>query len=65
MTSAVPLGRGFSASLSRHFVPGYYGAVPPGHKATRPSKRLAKSYRLLAFLSFSFGATRNLQTSQG
>jgi hypothetical protein len=28
--STVPPGRGLSASLSRHFVPGYYRAVPPG-----------------------------------
>jgi CxxC motif-containing protein (DUF1111 family) len=32
MTSTVPLGRGVSASLSRHFVPGYYQPVPPGQK---------------------------------
>ena len=28
--STVPPGRGLSASLPRHFVPGYYRAVPPG-----------------------------------
>src|SRR5580704_10453180 len=31
MPSTVP-GRGLSASLPRHFVPGYYRAVPPGQK---------------------------------
>src|SRR5271166_2376068 len=30
MTSAVPPGRGSLCSLPRHFVPGYYHAVPPG-----------------------------------
>ena len=30
MPSTVPPGRGLSASLPRHFVPGYYRAVPPG-----------------------------------
>ena len=34
MTSTVPSGRGLSASLTRHFVPGYYRAVPTGHKQT-------------------------------
>jgi hypothetical protein len=29
---AVPPGRGFSAWLPRHFVPGYYQPVPPGQK---------------------------------
>jgi hypothetical protein len=38
MTSAVPPGRGLSASLPRHFVPGYYQPVPPGQKAIRPLK---------------------------
>jgi hypothetical protein len=32
MSSTVPPGRGFSASLPRHFVPGYARAVPPGRK---------------------------------
>jgi hypothetical protein len=32
MTSTVPTGRGLSASLSRHFVPGYDQPVPPGQK---------------------------------
>jgi hypothetical protein len=32
MPSTVPPGRGLSASLPRHFVPGYYRAVPPGQK---------------------------------
>jgi len=32
MTSTVPPGRGLSASLPRHFVPGYYQPVPPGQK---------------------------------
>jgi hypothetical protein len=32
MTSTVPPGRSLSASLSRHFVPGYYRADPPGQK---------------------------------
>jgi len=32
--SIVPLGRGFLLIISRHFVPGYYRAVPPGQKAT-------------------------------
>src|SRR5271166_1725732 len=30
MTSTVPPGRGLSVLLPRHFVPGYYHAVPPG-----------------------------------
>jgi hypothetical protein len=30
MTSTVPPRRGLSASLPRHFVPGYYQPVPPG-----------------------------------
>jgi hypothetical protein len=30
MTSTVPPGRGLSASLPRHFVPGYDQPVPPG-----------------------------------
>jgi hypothetical protein len=29
--SIVPLGRGYSHD-SRHFVPGYYRAIPPGQK---------------------------------
>jgi hypothetical protein len=28
--SIVPLGRGFFPHNPRHFVPGYYRAVPPG-----------------------------------
>jgi hypothetical protein len=36
-------GRDLSASLPRHFVPGYYPAVPPGQKIIRPSKRFALS----------------------
>ena len=28
--SIVPLGRGYFPRHSRHFVPGYYRAVPPG-----------------------------------
>jgi hypothetical protein len=31
-TSTVPPGRGLSASLPRHFVPGYDQPVPPGQK---------------------------------
>jgi len=31
-TSTVPPGRDLSASLPRHFVPGYYQPVPPGQK---------------------------------
>ena len=34
ITSTVPPGRGLFASLSRHFVPGYYHAVPPGQNNT-------------------------------
>ena len=34
--SIVPLGRGYFPHDSRHFVPGYYRAVPPGQK---PSPR--------------------------
>ena len=30
--SIVPLGRGYFPHDSRHFVPGYYRAVPPGQK---------------------------------
>jgi hypothetical protein len=30
--SIVPLGRGYFPPDSRHFVPGYYRAVPPGQK---------------------------------
>ena len=30
--SIVPLGRGYFPHHSRHFVPGYYRAVPPGQK---------------------------------
>ena len=30
--SIVPLGRGYFLHDSRHFVPGYYRAVPPGQK---------------------------------
>ena len=36
--STVPPGREFSASLPRHFEPGYYQPVPPGTKAIRQSK---------------------------
>ena len=39
MTSTVPPGRDLSASLPRHFVPGYDQPVPSGTKAIRPSKR--------------------------
>ena len=37
--SIVPLGRGYFPDDSRHFVPGYYRAVPPGQK---PFARRAK-----------------------
>ena len=38
MASIVPLGRGSFPRDSRHFVPGYYRAVPPGRKpSARPS----------------------------
>jgi hypothetical protein len=30
--SIVPLGRGYFPHHPRHFVPGYYRAVPPGQK---------------------------------
>jgi hypothetical protein len=30
--SIVPLGRGYFPHHPRHFVPGYYPAVPPGQK---------------------------------
>jgi hypothetical protein len=30
--SIVPLGRGYFPHDSRHFVPGYFRAVPPGQK---------------------------------
>jgi hypothetical protein len=30
--STVPLGRGYFPYHPRHFVPGYYRAVPPGQK---------------------------------
>jgi hypothetical protein len=32
MASIVPLGRGYFSHDSRHFVPGYYHAVPSGTK---------------------------------
>jgi hypothetical protein len=38
--SIVPLGRDYFSHDSRHFVPGYDRAVPPG-QIIRPSKRLA------------------------
>jgi hypothetical protein len=46
MPSTVPPGRGLFAYLPRHFVPGYYRAVPSGTKTIRLSKRLALSQRL-------------------
>ena len=48
MTSTVPPGRGgLSASLPRHFVPGYYQRVPPGQKpfAHRSALHLALKAR--------------------
>jgi hypothetical protein len=33
MTSTVPPGRGLSAFLPRHFVPGYDRPVPPGQNS--------------------------------
>jgi hypothetical protein len=33
-----PSGRGLSASIPRHFVPGYHRAVPPGQKAIAPKQ---------------------------
>src|ERR1700744_4917326 len=42
MISTVPPGRDLSASLSRHFVPGYHRLFP-GQKAIRPSKGFALS----------------------
>jgi len=35
--SIVPLGRGYFPHDSRHFVPGYYRAVPPGQKNHSPA----------------------------
>jgi hypothetical protein len=46
MPSTVPPGRGLSPSLPRHFVPGYYRAVPPGQKPFAHRKRLALNQRL-------------------
>src|SRR5580700_4868039 len=40
--SIVPLGRGHFPRDSRHFVPGYYRAVPPGQNQS-PSKCLELS----------------------
>ena len=40
--SIVPLGRAIFPRDSRHFVPGYYRAVPPGQNQS-PSKCLALS----------------------
>src|ERR1700722_13941387 len=37
MTSTVPPGRNLSASLPRHFVPGYDQPVPPGQTTACPS----------------------------
>jgi hypothetical protein len=36
--SIVRLGRGYFTHQPRHFVPGYYRAVPPGPKDTRPPR---------------------------
>ena len=41
--SIVPLGRGYFPRHSRHFVPGYYRAVPPGqiHSTAEALPKLA------------------------
>jgi hypothetical protein len=39
MTSTVPPGRGRSASLPRHFVPGYCQPVPPGQEPFAGTKK--------------------------
>jgi hypothetical protein len=49
-----PLGRGFYTDDSRHFVPGYYRAIPLGTKTIRPSKRLALCSRLWVNPGLSF-----------
>jgi hypothetical protein len=42
---ARPSGTGLSASLPRHFVPGYYYHVPPGQKPfAHPIKRSSKQF---------------------
>jgi hypothetical protein len=44
--SIVPLGRGYFPNYSRHFVPGYYRAVPPGQK---PSSRFDAQAQVTMF----------------
>src|ERR1700688_1614510 len=68
MSSTVPPGRGLSASLPRHFVPGYYQPVPPGQislslrdKSHSPIEGLRIK---LALMSGSPSATTHLQRKQ-
>jgi hypothetical protein len=46
--SIVPLGRGYFPRHSRHFVPGYYRAVPPGQNTLIHST--AEALPKLAFM---------------
>ena len=46
--SIVPLGRGYFPHHPRHFVPGYYRAVPPGQKTIVQST--AEALLKLAFM---------------
>ena len=49
----VPLGRGYFPHDSRHFVPGYYRAVPPGQKPSPIEVPRIIISRALGFVRFS------------
>jgi hypothetical protein len=51
--SIVPLGRGYFPHDSRHFVPGYYRAVPPGQKPSPIEVSRIIISRALGFVRFS------------
>jgi len=51
--SIVPLGRGYFPHDSRHFVPGYYRAVPPGQKPSPIEVPRIIISRALGFVRFS------------
>ena len=64
MTSTVPPGRGLSASLTRHFVPGYDQPVPPGQNRFSPSIALFGQAVPLAKLQIDFQHVDQLFPSQ-
>ena len=64
MTSTVPPGRGLSASLPRHFVPGYDQPVPPGQKPFA-HRRASHKLALCGFTGLPWGEWREDKASLG